>query len=277
MFKTLLLSHDPALALHRIELFPPAALAAGVLPCLSSQVIEEMEEAMDRVAALADDEPGLSHLIMSSQAPVFILGADLAAVVAHLKAGNRSELSAYLRQACRFAHRLHGHLHPRVHTVALVQGTAMGGGFEVALACETLIAEAGVKFGLPETAFGSFAGCGAPSFLARLVGPTLALRMLGGGQTWSAEDLQTMGVLAHCEASGQGEAKALALVAQQRRAGTPAIALKRVREALAPVSLLELERIAEVWVDTAFLLSDRQIATMEKIVQAQGQRVQAKA
>lgn len=273
-YRTVALHSDPAQALHRLELFPRAALAQGVLPALSLEVLEEGLKALAAVAGQADDEPGLSHVIVHSGAPAFALGADLAAVVGHLERAERSELRHYLHTGCQFAHALHGALHPRVHSMAVVQGTAMGGGFEVALACETLVAERSVKFGLPETVFGSFAGCGAPSFLARLVGPTLALRMLRSGKTWQSEDLQAVGILEHLVDPGQAMDRAIALVQAQRAAGSTLLSLKQVQAVLNPVPLEELKAVADIWVEGIFSLSPAQRHTMRAIVDKQRETLQ---
>ena len=275
MFTTLRLSHDPSRALHTIHLFPAASLEAGILPILSAQVLQEMETALDQIAGLADDDAGLSHVVISSDAPVFALGADLGAVIEHVRRKERSELTQYLRAACRFAHRIHGHLHPRVHTMALVQGTAMGGGFEIALACETLVAERGVKFGLPEIAFGSFAGCGAYSYLARLVGQTTAGRMLVSGNKLTSDQLHDLGVIEHLADQQQGWDTVNAIVDRQRAAGSAVAALKRVRQLVNPVTLQELEDIADIWVDTTMSLPEEHLAVMEQLVRAQGKRVRA--
>src|SRR3546814_13167359 len=58
--------------------------------------------------------------------------------------------------------------------VALVDGDALGGGFELALACQTIVAESGVQMGFPEVLFGLFPGMGAYSLLSQRGSPKVA-------------------------------------------------------------------------------------------------------
>jgi enoyl-CoA hydratase/carnithine racemase len=72
-----------------------------------------------------------------------------------------------------------------VPTIAALDGPALGGGLEIALACDLRIARAGVALGLPECRLGGLAGTGAVR-LARLVGPARAKEMLFGGESIDA-------------------------------------------------------------------------------------------
>src|SRR3546814_13512171 len=63
-------------------------------------------------------------------------------------------------------------------TAALVQGDALGGGFEGVLSSNLIVAEKGCRFGLPEILFNLFPGMGAYSLLARRISPALAERMI---------------------------------------------------------------------------------------------------
>ena len=65
------------------------------------------------------------------------------------------------------------------------------------------------------------------------------------------------------------------VIRQNRRIATARLALHRVRDAVNPVSLDELARITEIWVDTALQLSDKQLRVMERLVRAQLRRPEA--
>ena len=273
--KTVHLESQPENGLHIIHLFPKDAIAAGVAPSLSEHVIDDMEAAMDKVAQAADEDEQLTHLIFKSDAPVFCLGGDLATMVRCARDKNHAELTDYILKGCRYGYRIHGHLHPRVHSIAVVAGAALGGGFEVALGCETLIAEKGVKFGLPEVMFGSFAGVGAYSFLSRLVGETIAGRMMVSGKTYLSEQLCQMGVLDDLAEKGGGLEMALKLAADQRLGGSTFMAMKKVKARLNPVSFDELQDIALIWVDTVMHLPEHQLVKMETLIKAQLRRVKS--
>ena len=83
-------------------------------------------------------------------------------------------------------HHLHTGLGGDVRTIALVQGDALGGGMELALACHHIVAEEGVEMGLPEVLFGLFPGMGAYSFLSRRVSPQMAERIILEGRLYKA-------------------------------------------------------------------------------------------
>ncbi|MGO4329057.1 3-hydroxyacyl-CoA dehydrogenase NAD-binding domain-containing protein [Cupriavidus sp. 2TAF22] len=79
--------------------------------------------------------------------------------------------------------------------VAAIQGYALGGGLEHALACHYRVATAGAKLGLPEVTLGVIPGGGGTQRLPRLVGPKKALQMIVGGRPISAEEAERIGVV----------------------------------------------------------------------------------
>ena len=89
-------------------------------------------------------------------------------------------------------------------SVALVQGDALGGGFEAALSSNVIVAERSAKFGLPEILFNLFPGMGAYTFLTRRVAPGLAERIIMSGELYSAEQLHAMGAVDVLAPDGQG-------------------------------------------------------------------------
>ena len=67
-------------------------------------------------------------------------------------------------------------------TITLVQGDALGGGFEAAISSNVVIAEKSAKFGLPEVLFNLIPGMGAYSFLVRRTSPDLAEKIIMSGE-----------------------------------------------------------------------------------------------
>ena len=91
-------------------------------------------------------------------------------------------------------------------SIALVQGDALGGGFEAALSATVLIAEESSRMGFPEILFNLFPGMGAFSFLSRKIGRRAAEEMITSGTIYSARQLYDMGVIDVLTPDGTGEA-----------------------------------------------------------------------
>ena len=80
-------------------------------------------------------------------------------------------------------------------TVAALNGSAMGGGFELALCCDFRVASTTAKIGLPEIALSNFPGSGGPYRLTRLVGPARAVELMSLGRAVSAQEAQRLGLV----------------------------------------------------------------------------------
>ncbi len=79
--------------------------------------------------------------------------------------------------------------------VAAINGPAMGGGAEIALACDIRLAARSIRIGLPEIKFGALPGAGGPQRLVRLVGPGWAKRLVMTGEALSAEAAAAIGLV----------------------------------------------------------------------------------
>jgi len=214
----------------------------------------------------------LPHVVLASDSDVFNLGGDLALFAHCIRTGRGPVPSAPPRQCVLGVHCFHAGLSAGAETIALVEGDALGGGFEAALSCHTIVAEDGVGMGLPEILFDLFPGMGAYSFLSRRIGPARAERMLLSGDIHSAQDLHAMGVVDVLVPRGEGRAAVEAIIRRNQRTARARCAVQQVREIVHPVSLDELMRITEIWVDTALALDERALRTMERLVRAQQRR-----
>ena len=83
----------------------------------------------------------------------------------------------------------------RVPTIAAINGAAMGGGCEIALACDVRVMSDGAAIGLPEIRFGALPAGGGTQRLPRLVGPGVAKEMIFSGLPWTAEDAFRVGLV----------------------------------------------------------------------------------
>ena len=275
---TIRIEHDPSNDSHWCFMHGQQAFAdPNYRACFSPKLLRELrlfaQEAIDGIGqAAAASESNLSHIVLASDAHVFNLGGDLNLFSQLIRARDRDGLLRYATECVDSIHLLHTRLHPDAHTIALVDGDALGGGFELALACQTIVAESGVQMGFPEVLFGLFPGMGAYSLLSRRVSPKLAEQMMLNGVMYSSDELHAMGIVDVLVPKGEGVRAVHEAIRQNRRISAARLALHRVREAVDPVSHDELMRITEIWVDTALQLGDRQLRTMERLVRAQLRR-----
>lgn len=251
----------------------------GSRPCFRSELLDEMWSFTSSITLRESErQPGrLRHFVLASAASAFNLGGDLDLFSKLIRANDRGHLLAYARRCVEGVYTLHTGLGGDVRTIALVQGDALGGGLEMALACHTIVAEEGVEMGLPEVLFGLFPGMGAYSFLCKRVAPQLAERIILDGHMYSSEEFHRMGIVDVLVPKGQGEVAVQDLIRQQQRAPYSHLAMNSVRGISQRVSYDELMGITEIWVDTALALGDKSLRMMERIVRAQERRASIKA
>jgi enoyl-CoA hydratase/carnithine racemase len=128
----------------------------------------------------------------------------------------------------------------RVPTVAAIEGYALGGGCELALACDIRVAAADAVLGLPEVNLGSVPGIGGMQRLSRLVGIGTAKRMVLSGERVDAADCWRIGLVE--EVARPGSAVAAALRLARTIADKPALATRAAKEAINDGADLSLER-----------------------------------
>ena len=249
----------------------------GYRPCFSEPLLVELRECQRQIAARMANEPAnngeIRHLVLASQSDVFNLGGDLELFSRLIRTGDRARLLAYAQLCVSVAFHFARLADDRVHSIAVVQGEALGGGFEAALCCHTIIAEEGTGMGFPEVLFDLFPGMGAYTFLSRRVTPAQAERMMLDGNVYSSEELYRMGVVDMLVPRGEGLQAARELVRRRKRMGNALRSMNTVRATCNPVSLDELMAVTTTWVDAAMRLSDRGLGTMERLVRAQKRRV----
>ena len=246
-----------------------ASAAQQERPCCSLPIIEDGIAIQEFVANYAaNTRDGRSYLVLGSQSKAYSLGGDLALFVRCIREQDRETL---LKYALRCVDAVHGFqdVAPSVHTIALIQGDALGGGLEVALSCNTIIAERNAMLGFPEVLFNLFPGMGAYSLLCRRMPAQQAKRMVLDGNLWTAEEMHARGVVDVLVEPGQGPAAVRELVRRQRNAGRAADVVDGIHARASKVPLEELQDITTRWVDAAMQLEDRSLKVIERILRAQ--------
>ncbi len=155
-----------------------------VLNALNRETLEALHE---RVAEIAADD-GVRAAILTGSGRAFVAGADIAEM---------SELDAAGAQAfSALGHRVMESLEAlEVPVIAAVNGFALGGGCELACACDWIYASSKARFGQPEVKLGLIPGFGGTSRLARRVGPGAVRELVLGGEAIRAEQALQMGLV----------------------------------------------------------------------------------
>lgn len=239
-------------------------------PSYNPGLLADFHNWQDGIEDVFRERGDLRYLVLGSRFPgVFCLGGDLNLFAGLIRRRDRGGLVDYGRSCVRILHRNTNTLGLPIVTIGLVQGDALGGGFESLMSFNVIIAERQAKFGLPENLFGLFPGMGAFSFLSRRLGAAMAEQMIRKGTVYTAEEMYDLGMVhALCD-TGEGEAAVRRYIAQTTRRHNGQCAMYRAAREVNPVTLDELERVVDVWADAALGLTDQDLRMMERLVGAQ--------
>jgi enoyl-CoA hydratase len=187
---------------------------------LNAAVLQRLDEELDRLSA-----DRVRALVVTGVGRAFSAGADLTEL-SGLDADEGRALLATGQHVFRRLERL------PVASIAAVNGAALGGGFELALACSFIVAGRRASFGLPETALGLMPGYGGTQRLPRAVGLQVARRIILTGERLPAGRAWEVGICAEPPLDDEALVDhAVGLAGQIARRGPQATA--RVLEALA--------------------------------------------
>jgi len=248
----------------------------GGTPCFNLGLLGELVDShatfapndgkaiVDGVAEPVDYFVGASHI-----PHVFNYGGDLALFVLLIKSRDRQALLHYAKLCIDC---LYGRLTSYgtgAMTISLIQGDALGGGFESALSSNVIIAEQSSRMGFPEILFNLFPGMGAYSLIARRLGTRMAEEMILSGKIYGADELHRMGLVDVLVADGKGEDAVYNFIHANARRRNGMRAMYECRRHNNPISYDELMKITEVWVDAALRLEDRDLKMMGRLVRSQ--------
>lgn len=248
-------------------------------PCVSLELLREMARAQKKIQQevrsgyeQGDDARLIYQIIASDKTGVFNLGGDLKYFIQLIRAKDRERLFEYAKLSIDIAYPLATNYGVPFTTISLVQGEALGGGFEAALSTNVLVAERNSKFGFPETVFGLFPGMGAFNFLARRLSPSLAKRIINSGKVYSAEELYDMGVVDVLAPDGKGKQAVYEYMQHRKNRHLGYQGIDILADQFNPLTYKELLDVIVLWVDTAMQLSEKNIRLMEYLIRAQEKR-----
>jgi DSF synthase len=247
-------------------------------PIVTNELLMDLKTMHRSLPSMLDarvEKPVEYYVFASRARGTYSLGGDLSFFAESIRTGDRAALHAYAH-ACIDVVWQHVIAFQRpLITIALVQGDALGGGFETALSCDMIVAEKSAKMGLPEVLFNLFPGMGAYSFLTRRIGPAQAHRMVTSGTIYTAEQLHAMGIVDVLVEDGEGVYATRDYVKSNRRWHNAQLASHLARKRVHPVTEAELRDIVDIWVDAVFRLSDADVRRMARLTGAQERRRQA--
>jgi enoyl-CoA hydratase/carnithine racemase len=192
---------------------------ASARNALSTSLAEELT-----VAAAAVRDTGVRAVVLSSAAPgAFCVGADL-------KERDRLTDADFMRQRLVFRRAFTGILHLPVPVVAAVHGYALGGGYELALCCDLIVADESAVVGLPEVRVGIVPGGGGTQLLPRRVGYGVAADLILTGRHVAAAEAVQLGLVDRLVPAGDDLRVATEMAT--RIAGNSPVAVANARNAI---------------------------------------------
>lgn len=216
----------------------------------------------------------LDYLVLGSRSPgVFCFGGDLELFHRLIREGNRAGLITYGNRCVEILDRNIHSLDLPTLTIGLVQGQALGGGFEALLSFDFIIAERGSTFGLPEITFGLFPGMGAHPILSRRLGTAMANRMIISNEIYTAEQMYEMGLVHQLAAPGEGVEAVKKFITKSERRHPGLVGARRAMRESAPIAMAEFYRIVEHWADAALQLCESDLKLMQRLAGAQARLV----
>lgn len=265
--------YDPEFAIAWTYMKPIGA------PCINPEMLEELREHDAAIEATGGrvlyngDMHDIHYYVGASRIEnVFSLGGNLNILLPLIKSGDRDTLMGYSKLCIDNIFARICNYHSPMITISLVQGEALGGGFETALSSSVIIAERRARMGMPEIMFNLFPGMGAYSLLARRVGIKRAEDMILSGQIYTAAELHDMGVVDALVDDGAGELAVYDYVRQNERRRNGMRAMFECRQHASPVSYEELMKITTLWVDAALRLEEKDIRLMARLARSQMRR-----
>ncbi len=210
------------------------------------------------------------YAVMRSEHPdYFSLGGDLKHFRSCIAQQDRDGLYEYSKLCLDMMYEWATVLNSRTTTIALVQGRALGGGFEAALSADFLIAEEQSEFGFPEIMFGLFPCTGGMSLLARRVGVNKAEHMMTNGRIYGAAELKQMGIIDELCPRGDGVATVEKFISEHAKRRVPRLMMQRGRQRLAPLDYQEMLTVVDEWVQLAMSLTPEELRVMEMLIRMQ--------
>lgn len=230
---------DKFLIVEHAERITTVTLNNPPLNLLSQAVLQEL----DRVFCDLEADDGTRVVILTAAGRFFCPGADIKELAGLATAHQGMELSG---KGQALLNRIERYDKP---VIAAVNGTCLGGGLEMAMACHMRVAATGISLGLPEIKIGLIPGFGGTQRLQRIIGPSKAAELILTGESITSEEALALGLVNRVVPAQDvlKEARSLAaMVTSKGRLATQA-ALRAIRTGLDSPLAEGLAREAELF------------------------------
>ncbi|SDO98435.1 3-hydroxyacyl-CoA dehydrogenase/enoyl-CoA hydratase family protein [Desulforhopalus singaporensis] len=147
---------------------------------------------LDEKFALAEGDDGVKAIVLRGAGKAFVAGADIRYFINNIKKKQLDKTESFTRAGHELFLRIEN---SEKITVAVLDGLSLGGGSELALACQAIVATPSGSMGFPETAIGIFPGLGGMIRSARHIGTELAKYYVFSGRPISAQDAYDLGIV----------------------------------------------------------------------------------
>ena len=209
---------------------PGVAVLTLDRPAVRNALDLALRQAIATAVQQLDEDPAVRVIVITGGERVFAAGADLGELV------EASPLQVQKRRVERYWQALADCRKP---LIAAVNGLALGGGCELALHADLIIAGSSARFGQPEVRLGIMPGAGGTQRLVRAVGKYQALRLLFTGCLVEAREALAMGLVSEV---AEGDALPRALALAEEIAGLPPLALAQIKAVVNAGADLPLEQ-----------------------------------
>jgi enoyl-CoA hydratase len=179
----------------------------------------EVKRLLTTAMLALDADPAVRVIVLTGAGGYFVAGTDIDEMAGMTPTSHTLEATDQVFATLRGC---------RTLLIAAVEGYALGGGCELALACDLIVAARGARFGQPEIKVGIMPGAGGTQRLLRTIGKYQALRMMLTGEPIAAADAFACGLVSELCADGDALAKALALA--ENIAAMPPLAVRAILE-----------------------------------------------
>jgi DSF synthase len=247
-------------------------------PCFTPTLLKSLTSYLSDVKAemRLTQQQKYDYLVVASRYEgIFNLGGDLDLFTDLIRQHDRDALFNYAVHCIDILFDNLLHFNTDLTTITLIQGDALGGGFEAALSSNIVIAEKGTKMGLPEVLFNLFPGMGAYTLLRPRVGAAKAREMILSGKLYTAEELYQLGAVDILAEQGEGDLAVYRYIDKAKKSPNSYEAMAKITDMCNPVDYDELIAIAHIWADAALKITDKDIKMMQRLVKRQTAKMSA--